>query len=930
MKRLLLPCLLFLLLPFLSKSQCTTTNATSCACETAGATNCTLLPDMIVARPPLTVSGSNGVIEYSQSGNGSNDGLLRISVSTPNIGHGPLEVRTTDKYICGTDTITGTAPTTCPNTGLPPKQLVVQRVYSKNGNVMNYIDRDAGTMTYHPSHGHMHVDDWGRYSLRTQTSDPNPLNWPIVGTGAKLAFCLMDYGSCSTYNGHCVDGAGNTLLNSNFPNYGLGGGAYNCSPVVQGISSGYTDIYYQSLDGMYIDVPPGTCNGDYYIVVQLDPYNYFLEENENNNILVVPYTLTQQVASNTATISSTVVGSVCTGTQVPLNANTGPGYTYLWSTGETTASINATVSGNYVVTVTTPCGTATSSPYNVSVIGGPPATTGASVCNPAAGTLTATAAGSTIKWYANSTGGSSLFTGNSFTTPVLSTTTSYYAEATKTTSAVTSYSTPNSNAFGIGGYFTGSQYMIFDAYQNFVLASVKVYAQAATSTTVELRNSMNVLLNSVTVSIPSGESRITLNWPVATGTDLRLTRSGAASLYRNNSGTAYPYTIPNYLSIKNSSAGSSFYYFFYDWEIQIPPVTCVSSRVPATVTVNNAPAQPASVIGASKICPGTSGNYSTAAITGATSYTWTVPSGATITSGQGTNAITVQFAQNYNSGNVCVLAANNCGSSQTFCKAVGKKVATQPGTISGQLTGLCTQTVNLSIAAVSGATSYNWTLPAGCTNISGQGTTAISFNLPSGFNSGQVCVNSYNGCTSSSSKCVNIYGAPSQSPITGPVSVCAGQNNVTYSVAPVYGATIYQWSLPSGTTFISGQNTNTISVHIGSNAGQISCRVKNACGSLGVSKLNFSINCRLAAEHEFNVFPNPATDKVEVQFNADNAGTVQLQLCDLMGKVVIARTIQSTEGFNNVILNVDGFSRGTYMLNIIRNDVTDRTKIVIQ
>ena len=120
-------------------------------------------------------------------------------------------------------TITGTAPTTCPNSGLPPTQLLVQRVYHKDGSSMTYYERAAGSMTYHPSHGHMHVDDWGIFTLRSATQDPDPLNWPIVGNGAKLAFCLMDYGSCNTYLGHCVDSLGNTLSSVDFPNYGLGG-----------------------------------------------------------------------------------------------------------------------------------------------------------------------------------------------------------------------------------------------------------------------------------------------------------------------------------------------------------------------------------------------------------------------------------------------------------------------------------------------------------------------------------------------------------------------------------------------------------------------------------------------------------------------------------------------------------------------------------
>jgi hypothetical protein len=162
----------------------------------------------------------------------------------------------------------------------------------------------------------------------------------------------MDYGNCTYYSGHCVDSLGNTLLNGNFPNWGLGGGQYNCSPVLQGISSGFTDIYYQHLDGMYIQVPPGTCNGSYYIVVQLDPYNYFLESNENNNVLAIPYTLTQQNGSP-PTITAGGPTTFCSGSSVTLTSSAATGY--LWSTGATTQSIVAAATGSYTVSVTGAC-----------------------------------------------------------------------------------------------------------------------------------------------------------------------------------------------------------------------------------------------------------------------------------------------------------------------------------------------------------------------------------------------------------------------------------------------------------------------------------------------------------------------------------------------------------------------------------------------
>jgi gliding motility-associated-like protein len=56
-------------------------------------------------------------------------------------------------------------------------------------------------------------------------------------------------------------------------------------------------------------------------------------------------------------------------------------------------------------------------------------TTPSSICGSGAVTLQATATDGAVDWYATPTGGTSLFTGNSFTTPTLTTTTSYYVDA---------------------------------------------------------------------------------------------------------------------------------------------------------------------------------------------------------------------------------------------------------------------------------------------------------------------------------------------------------------------------------------------------------------------------------------------------------------------------------------------------------------------
>ena len=280
----------------LAQAPCTTTNAAGCGCRD-GSTDCDLLPDITISWRAIE-SYLGGPQEFAQTGNGIDNGRLKITGSTPNIGYGSFTVRGTRWFVCGTDTFqyaNGTPPP-CPG-GALPHQLLHQRVYHKTNGVMTYHDRFAGAMTYHPTHNHNHVDEWAIFTLRLRDSTKaDPRQWPIVGTGAKVGFCLMDYYSCSDGNaaGHCRDNnvvyqQGTALgATSNFRNYGLGGGQYNCSPIEQGISSGYTDVYSKNLDGMWINVPADLCNGQYWIVMEVDPHNYFQEENELNNYTAIP------------------------------------------------------------------------------------------------------------------------------------------------------------------------------------------------------------------------------------------------------------------------------------------------------------------------------------------------------------------------------------------------------------------------------------------------------------------------------------------------------------------------------------------------------------------------------------------------------------------------------------------------------------------
>jgi len=560
-------------------------NSAGCTCDD-GTNDCDLLPDLTLSWWAL-LNYLNGPTEYSQTGNGSNNGRLRISGSTPNIGHGSLTVLGSNLYVCGDDTLTTYPGNICPD-GNPPRQIIVQRVYQKNPNgQMTYYDRYAGAMTYHPTHGHNHVDDWVVFTLRIEDpNDPNPLNWPIVGNGAKLGFCLMDYGTCSYYNNHCKDDntlyqQGQTMNNGAFPNYGLGGGSYNCSPVIQGISSGYTDIYSKNLDQMWINIPPGTCNGDYWIVGQVDPSQHFLEENDDNNWTAVPFTLTQQTNSNfQASIVAPDGLTVCEGDSILLTTTSA--LFYDWSNGASTQSIYVNEAGTYQVTVTSMCGESETLPVTVNFSTKPatPSSNDQEICG--GQTLTLTASGEEVHWFDETM--AEIGIGSSIDVTGVMGSTVFYAQDHLSPDAVIENVGKVDNAEG-GFYSTATASLVFHTLQVCVLKSVKVYAQTAGTFTIRMKNNLGQLLDQKTVSVAQGEHRVYVNFDLPVGTGFYLEASGSPMppLFRSNEGLNFPYELNGFVSI---IAPTTAYNYFYDWEILTSGSFCPSELEAVNVTVN--------------------------------------------------------------------------------------------------------------------------------------------------------------------------------------------------------------------------------------------------------------------------------------------------------------------------------------------------------
>lgn len=202
-------------------------------------------------------------------------------------------------------------------------------------------------------------------------------------------------------------------------------------------------------------------------------------------------------------------------------------------------------------------------------------------------TLQAPVQTGTTFWFDNDSSTTSIATGNTYSTGFITQSVSYYVENRISKPALNTGKPTNS---GGGAYFTAAatHFLVFDAIKPFILKSVKVYAQSAGNRTISLQNSSGTTIDTRVINIPTGESRITLDFAVPAGTNFQLACSQSNGLYRNNAGCAYPYQISGLVNIKSSSATTaptSYYYFYYDWEVQEDD--CKSLRLPINAFIAN-------------------------------------------------------------------------------------------------------------------------------------------------------------------------------------------------------------------------------------------------------------------------------------------------------------------------------------------------------
>ena len=169
------------------------------------------------------------------------------------------------------------------------------------------------------------------------------------------------------------------------------------------------------------------------------------------------------------------------------------------------------------------------------------------------------------------------------------------------------------------------------------------------------------------------------------------------------------------------------------------------------VTVNPAAGNAGIITGTAVICSGTQNvTYSTIAIANATTYLWTLPSGANVASGDGTPSIKVNYSENAISGNITVRGSNACASGTASNLAIAVTPQVQgAGIITGPTIFVPGTTVAVySVVPITNATNYTWTMPIGATIATGANTNSVGVNFGHNAETGVITVYGSNVCES--------------------------------------------------------------------------------------------------------------------------------------------------------------------------------------
>ena len=508
-------------------------------------------------------------------------------------------------------------------------------------------------------------------------------------------------------------------------------------------------------------------------------------------------------------------------------------------------------------------------------------TIGDTSCGSASLNLVGNSASGIINWYTDSGLQNLVGTGASFTTPILSSTTPYYAQSVYEFNPVNGG--PLDNTIGGGGFYNQDRHLFLDCYEPSKLVSVDVYAGTAQAITFELRDNTSQVLEDTTINVQLGLNTLVLNFnlPIMNNMELGLS-SGNSNLYRNSSGASYPYHIGNLASITghNSPNSANYHYFFYNFILA--KQACKSSVEQVMAIIDN-------------------NTSNTTAITACDAYTWSV-NGQTYTS-SGTYTYLTSNANGCDS--TAILNLNIVNNTLTifqnfsFCYGdsimIGTNTYYSPGFFTDlfQTVNGCDSIVNTLLTVIpANNNTQNIVLCDG-------DSVVVGPNIYSQNGTFVDTLYSLNGCDSIISTTIDVSY----------VDVIINWNSNELVADVITGsATSYLWNTGETTQFITPISSGTFWVVV--------TDINNCISD--TTYYNYTSTSLIdVLKSSINIYPNPTIGMVNVEFF--NTSTTSIILQNVLGER-LAEVTYSDKGTINTQFDLSNFAKGIYFIHFKTNN----------
>jgi uncharacterized protein (TIGR02145 family) len=226
-------------------------------------------------------------------------------------------------------------------------------------------------------------------------------------------------------------------------------------------------------------------------------------------------------------------------------------------------------------------------------------------------------------------------------------------------------------------------------------------------------------------------------------------------------------------------------------------------------------------------------------------YTWSVSAGGTITSGVGTNAISVTW--NTAGPQTVTVGYTDLNSCVTLIPTVfNVTVNPLPVITIGGPVSVCAASTGNVYTAPAGMTNYLWTVSAGGTITAGGGTASNTVTVTWNSAGTQTVSVNYTNANSCTALAPIVYTVTVNAL---PVPVIAGAPGMCLNTTGIYttdpGMSGYFWTVSSGGLIVGGQSTNSVSIQWITNGAQtitVNYTNANGCTSATPSTFNVTVN----------------------------------------------------------------------------------------